>query len=229
MTFYSEKCQVINICRRRNVYHHNYILHGHSLAHVNSAKYLGITIAQDLNWNKHINNIAFKANNTLPFLSRNLQINNSSLKATAYHTLVRPQLEYACSVWDPYIKTNIDRLEMIQRRAARYTLNQYNNTSSVTDMLQTLHWPTLEGRWKTQRLHMVYKIRHGLVILDNEDERLKPSTRSTRTSHDQSYDVPYSRANYHRYSFKQRPVRDWNTLPAQVVAAPSLTQFKESL
>jgi len=229
MAFHPDKCQVINICRRRQVLHHNYMLHGLSLNHVNSAKYLGVTLTHDLSWNKHINNISSKANNTLSFLKRNLQINNTNLKATAYQTLVRPQLEYASCVWDPYTKTNINRLEMIQRRAARYTLNRYNNTSSVTDMLQTLNWPTLESRRKTQRLLMMYKIHQGLVVLDNVDNRLTPSTRVLRTTHNQSYDVPYSRANYHQYSFIPRSVRDWNDLPGQVVAAPTLSQFRGRL
>jgi hypothetical protein len=35
---------------------------------------------------------------------------------------------------------------MVQRRAARYTCNRYHHTSSVTEMLQTLNWPTLEKR-----------------------------------------------------------------------------------
>ena len=33
---------------------------------------------------------------------------------------MRPLLEYACSVWDPYTEENISRLEAVQRRAARF-------------------------------------------------------------------------------------------------------------
>ena len=119
MAFHPEKCQVISITRRRRVLKHTYLLHNHPLAHVDSAKYLGVTITSDLNWNKHVNNIANKTNHTLSFLKRNLQINDTKLKTTAYQTLVRPQLEYASSVWDPYTKKNIDRFEMVQRRSAR--------------------------------------------------------------------------------------------------------------
>jgi hypothetical protein len=35
------------------------------------------------------------------------------------------------------------RIEMVQRRAARYVVNRYHNTSSVTSMLKELKWPTL--------------------------------------------------------------------------------------
>jgi hypothetical protein len=43
----------------------------------------------------------------------------SPVKKQAYKFLVRPSLEYACSVWDPYTKENIIQLEQVQRRAAR--------------------------------------------------------------------------------------------------------------
>jgi hypothetical protein len=37
-------------------------------------------------------------------------------------SLVRPTLEYASSVWGPYQQNDIHRLEMVQRRDARYNI-----------------------------------------------------------------------------------------------------------
>jgi hypothetical protein len=107
------------------------------LESVDKAKYLGITIREDLKWESHINNICGKANKTLDFLRRNLNIGSTSVKEQAYKALVRPSLEYACSVWDPHIKSDIKKIEMVQRRAARYVTNRQRNTSSVGDMLKT--------------------------------------------------------------------------------------------
>ena len=56
-----------------------------------NAKYLSITISQDLSWKTHVENISSKANNTLKFLKRNIQTqNNKNPKETAYNTYVRP-------------------------------------------------------------------------------------------------------------------------------------------
>jgi hypothetical protein len=52
--------------------------------------------------------ICGKANKTLGFLPRNLNIGSTFVKEQAYKSLVRPSLEYACSVWDPHLKS--DRL-----------------------------------------------------------------------------------------------------------------------
>ena len=43
-------------------------------------------------------------------------------------------------------------LERVQRKAARFCLQNYNRTASVTDMLRELEWDTLEMRRKKNRL-----------------------------------------------------------------------------
>ena len=43
-------------------------------------------------------------------------------------------------------------LERVQRKAARFYLQNYNRTASITDMLRELEWDTLEMRRKENRL-----------------------------------------------------------------------------
>ena len=78
-----------------------YFLHDTMLDIVSSAKYLGVTISDDLSWSTHIDNITKSANKTLGFLKRNIRVHNKDLKSVAYRTLVRPQLEYASTVCPP--------------------------------------------------------------------------------------------------------------------------------
>jgi hypothetical protein len=50
--------------------HTSYTLKGHTLESVTTAKYLGITISNDMNWDTHINNITSKANKIIGFLRK---------------------------------------------------------------------------------------------------------------------------------------------------------------
>ena len=61
-------------------------------------------------------------------------------------SLVRSQLEYSASIWDPYRIGDINKLERIQRRAARFVCKDYSYHSSVTDMLNKLGWKDLANR-----------------------------------------------------------------------------------
>ena len=96
MQLYPDKFEVIIITRKKNPIISNYTLHSHQLQHVNSVKYLSLTVSNDLRWNKHVDRVVAKANNTLSFLRRNLNIHNPKVKAHAYKSLVRSPLEYSC-------------------------------------------------------------------------------------------------------------------------------------
>ena len=116
-------------------------------------------------WDKHINSITSKANQSLGFLRRNLKINSSKVKDHAYKAIVRPKLEYSSTVWDPNTKSQIDQIEKVQRRAARFVTSRYHNTSSVTDMINSLNLPELQIRRTRARLIVFYKIIHHTVAL----------------------------------------------------------------
>ena len=48
------------------------------------------------------------------------------MRQQAYISLVRPHLEYSCAVWNSYIKKDIFRVEMVQRRAALFVQGAVN-------------------------------------------------------------------------------------------------------
>ena len=117
------------------------------------------------------------------------------IKTQAYFTFVRLILENSCTVWDPYTFTQINQLEMIQRHAARYVLHRNHNTSSVTDMLQTLGWRSISDKRNDAKLV-------GLVGIPAKTNLIHVNT-GTRKQHFLSY--PHSRYNYHLYYFSQVP------------------------
>ena len=58
------------------------------------------------------------------------------------------------------------QLEIVQRRAARWVIGRYHNTSSVSDMPCGLDLRSLEQRRVDSRLTILYKIRNHLVAID---------------------------------------------------------------
>ena len=104
--------------------------------------------------------VVLKASKTLNFIKQNLYMCSKEVKEAAYLTLVRPCLEYASSVWDPYqlyLIYLISSIEKIQRRAARWTLSDYNRYSSVSNMLKQLQWSSLEMQRSDPHLCMLYR------------------------------------------------------------------------
>ena len=158
------------------------MLKGHVLIAEDSTRYLGVELQSNMAWNKHIDQTIKKGNSMLGFLRRNLKVGNESTKTAAYSSLIRPILEYCCTVWSPHNRDYINKLEMVQRRAARYVTNRYHNTSSVTSMLDHLEWEYLEARRTKCQLTMLFKIINDLVDIPQE-EYLTPASKRTRTLH----------------------------------------------
>ncbi|KAJ8020894.1 hypothetical protein HOLleu_40607 [Holothuria leucospilota] len=164
----------------------------------------------------------------LGLLQRNLHSCSKGVKETAYKTLVRSKLEYCGAIWDPYIKSDKTTLENVQRRAARFVLNNYNYRDSVTNMLTDLKWEPLEERRTRLRLIAIYKEVHNFTppIIQLQ------SNHSRTTRHNQGTHVivppPFSKRSY-QYSMYPRTAREWNFLPPNIRAAPDVCSFKSSL
>jgi hypothetical protein len=229
MEYNPTKCNILSIKRGRSKLHKVYSLEGHPLDHVSNAKYLGVTIRDDTKWNLHINNISAKASKTLGFLHRNLSNCPRQLKITSYFALVRPLLEYSASVWDPHLKCDIKKLEAIQRRSARFVLNQRKRDhTSITLALQNLKWLELQERRRHQRLTMLYKIINGMVAVPALDY-FSFSTSKTRSKNSLKINTLQSRTDAYKFSFFPRTICEWNNLSDTVVTSPSVDAFKSRL
>ena len=126
-----------------------------------------------LSWNHRINATTKKENYTTAFLRRNLTTCPRNIKLQTYKSLVRPQLEYAGVVWDNSTKKNINAVKKVQRRAARYIMNDYSQTSSVTYMLEELQ------HYRNGEQDLMFRIVNNLVDIQSV-HILHPSGSSTR-------------------------------------------------
>ena len=231
MKFNVSKCQVMRVSRHRagNIINHDYLLNGQTLEVVDSTKYLGVTFNSNLDWSTHISNVSSKATRTLGFLRRNLAFAPQQTKAMAYKTLVRPQVEYASPVWAPYTQVNVQKIEKVQRTAARWVSRRWRKTSSVDDMLSNLSLDTLEHRREVSSLCLFYKMHNDLVSIDR-DKYLSPKTRliRTRQSHPFQYNRPSPNTDCFKYSFFPRVVPVWNGLYESTASCTTVDSFKHA-
>jgi len=122
---------------------------------------LGITINEKVHWSEQMSNITNKANSTLGFLHRNWKCCPSHIKASCYKSLVVPTIEYGSTVWDPHLHKDINKVEKIQRHAARFVKNDYSWSTSVTSLIiNDLQWQSPQSRRSTLKVTMMYKVIH---------------------------------------------------------------------
>ena len=137
----------------------------------------------------------------ITFLQRNLSQCQRSVKCACYNTYVRPTLEYASSVWSPHLLSDINRIEMVQRRSTRFVYNDFARTSSVTSMLNNLNWPLLQQRRDIAKVIMFYKIINNLISIPHDHITISPV--STR-GHNLRYIQLAAKSNTYLFSFFPR-------------------------
>ena len=128
MMFNAKKCYHLTITLKIKPLLHTYNIKDQEIARVKTAKYLGVIISEDLSWNIHIQQVRAKSSRTLGLVRRTLGSCNQQVKEVAYNQLIRPQLEYASCVWNPWTERNVQMVENIQRQAARFVMRDYRGS-----------------------------------------------------------------------------------------------------
>ena len=140
------------------------LLHNLPLSKVNTFKYLGVLLAEDLAWNPHIQSICSKARQVLGLLYRRFyNYSNTDTLEKLYVSLVRPHLEYACPVWVPHTAKDIHTLESVQKLALKMATHNWN--ASYLELQSLINIPTLERRRLELKLCHLFKIVHNLCYI----------------------------------------------------------------
>ena len=122
LTLNAKKCKymVISKLRGRSIPSQQMMLLDQPMDRVSSYRYLGVIISDNLSWSTHIEKITSKARRLVGMLYRNFyQWSSPDSLPKLYLTLIRPHLEYAVQVWNPYLAKDIHMLEAVQRLALR--------------------------------------------------------------------------------------------------------------
>jgi hypothetical protein len=105
-------------------------------------------------------------------------------------------LEYGAVIWDPYERGEIDKLERVQRQAARFISGNYRNREEgyITNLPSDLDLPALQHLRKALRLMFLYKVVEGLVPAIPSDkftqkQRPKRRIRAKRYSDHQTHNI----------------------------------------
>jgi hypothetical protein len=165
--------KAISFARGRGEEPLNYSLRDTVTPEASSCKYLGIILLGDLSWADQVNYAVKKAWKALHFTVRILKNRNSNTKSLAYTSLVRPIREYGAACWDPYREGQINALDQMQKKAAKFA--HHTNVSN---------WETLAQRRKISRIYLPFKVYTGERAWKAISDRSRSPCYLSRVDHD---------------------------------------------
>lgn len=214
-------------------------------------KDLGVWISSDGKTSHQVSSAASKANKVLGCMKKAFNSYNKQIANKIYTVFVRPHLEYASTVWNPSLKSEINQLESIQRRASR--ANELKD-KQYEDRLAALNWTSLKERRTRGDLIQIFKFAKGLdeislvepffssqlgtelernteIITERRQNNDNIRSQTLRSTQDRiSIKREQITRNNERFKFLfNRIATVWNKLPKDIVNSPSLNSFKARL
>ena len=230
VSFNPDKSETLFITLKQNQAISPVYLDNQEINVVSSHKHLGVIFNEKLTWNTHIDNIYSSGNKKVTLLSKLKYTLDRKTLLTMYCSFVRPSLEYANVLWNNCTDADSDRIESIQRRAARIITGGISRTS--TELLnEELGLELLTQRRERNLLLFFHKIMYGNCPLYLQN--LKPLNNQSRHNRNlrssTNLDIPKSRIARYENSVIPKAISLWNNLPNDLQSIANYKSFKSQL
>ena len=200
-----------------------------TIKHVNSVKYLGVQIDNDLGGNSIVKGIINKVNSRVKFLYRYRDLLNFESRKTLCSALIQCLFDYSCSSWYPGINKDLkDKLQVAQNKTIRFILNLDNRAHIGNQELEKAGFLQVPDRVKQLKLGHVFRIKEKTCphyLTTNFQQLSENENRITTRAKANNFYKPRMCTNTFAYS----AIADWNSLPNNVKTIKNENKFKESL
>jgi len=220
----TDKCTVCRYGRNIKI-KSDYYLNQTKLQEVQTVKDLGVTFEEQLKFNDHCHDKIKKAYSMLGLIKRNFNLLCRDSFVMLYKSMVRSHLEYANSVWNPHGEGLIKELERVQMRATKLVSGL--RKTCYKQRLVELKLPTLKYRRIRGDMIEVYKLLTNKY--DDNTVHLDRNLDTRTRGHTKKLVVKRCHYDVRKYSFCIRVISIWNSLPCEVISAPSVNSFKNRL
>ena len=186
---------------------------------------LGILITSNLKFTAQSNKAASNGNKKLDMLKNTFRYRGASMWKKLYTSYVRPLLEFAIPVWNPYLKGDIDILERVQHRATKISPSLKNKNYDAR--CKYLNLTSLSVRRTRGDLIQKYKIENKL---DEVNWSFKPPCGQPRGGHRGHFKRELVKSCDQRHNFfNNRIASIWNNLSNEITMATTVNSFKNKL
>ena len=228
-SFNTRKCRVVHYGKNNPRF--DYSMAGTVLEKSTMEKDLGVMFSGDLRWDEQISKSINKANSALAQIKNSFTNLDVNIIKPLYKSLVRPHLEYAITVWNPYLEQDKTKLEKIQRRATKL-VPSLRKTDYET-RLGIFRLTSLEVRRERGDLIEFFKIIRKIEEINwiNEPRKIAEGNDAynLRRHNQHFYKEGTKCITVRENFFLNRVISLWDQLPDKARDATTLDGFKAAI
>ncbi len=228
MEFNVKKCKILHVGHRNPGYKYN--INGEELQETEEEKDIGVIVHKSLKPTKQCQKAAATAGIVLRQITKNFHYRDKKVFKKLYCQYVRPHLEFSTPAWSPWLASDIEVLEKVQKRAVNMVVGLKGK--NYAEKCAELNLEKLSVRREMADLIQAYKYIQGTdrIITNSLFERVGELNVQTRQRSDPlNLKMPRARLEIRKHSFALRVVQYWNNLPTEIKHMPTLRQFKQAI
>lgn len=217
------KTKYINFCLRNNKKNStetNIFIEDHYLDETEEAKFLGLRLDKNLNWNFHVEHVCNKMASGLFALRKLSPVCDAKTLKSVYFSLIHSHISFGIILYGSTSYSNLSKILILQKHALRIMLN-LNWSDSVKDHFANLGIMTVFGLYIFELILFIKQNALSLAALGD--------------SH--SYNTRFrGLPSFHRHNlriFEKKPsyagIRFYNHLPIPIKNIDDLNKFKNKL
>ena len=196
---------------------------GEAIAEVNKSKFLGVVIDNKLSWKDHISFVCRKVARGIGVIIKARKVlHNESLKCL-YYSFIYPYMIYCNQVWGSACKTNIEHLQVLQKRAVRIILRVHPRSPSEP-LFTTLKFLNCKNILKYLIGRLMYRIYHGELHVLHGHFTKNSNIHVHDTRQKCHYHLPLCRTNLRKCGLRYAGASVWNNI-LSVNINPNVSEF----
>ena len=207
----------------------NVVMQQNTIDRVNSTKFLGLIIDDNLKWHEHIQHVKHKIARSVGILYKRRHYLNKETFLNMYYTFVFPYLIYGVEIWGSATLNHINPLKKIQKKCVRaITFSEYLAPSEP--IFQTLNVLNFENLVIQRISLLMFKYSHGDVpvsvsqLFRTDNEYHNYNTRNCARIH---APVGTTEASYRTFGY--RGIHIWNHILQKINTNTSYPCFKKNV
>ena len=195
-------------------------LNSEKLEFEKEARFLGLTIDNNLSWEKHCSNVANTISRNNSLINRAKKLLPSRSLKLLYNSFTQPHLQYGVAAWGGCTGRNKKRIISIQKRTIR-TISKSYFSSHTEPRMKKLGILKFDDLYKQQCLSLVHDCLNQKApteiqkLVKLENSQTGPSLRNQATDK-HKLNIPLRKTRAGSSSFRAKGPTFWNILPNEL-------------
>ena len=224
----AQKSNFISFSYRKPLQLNSLIIGTDTINEVQTTKFLGIILDQNLNFKSHINYIQSKLSRSVGILYKTSSLLPQNILKMLYNSLILPYITYGIESWFGASRTSSGAVEVLQKKAVRAIYNLPYNSHTI-EYFKTGKLLKLTDLYNLNICSQLF----NYINNENCDMQARIRTHSQMHSHNTRHSSNLVPLRFNRTtsqsSFIYRAITQWNLIPQNVKNCTSVRTFKHRL